>query len=111
MPQREVDYQWHLAELMARHQMHNTTALIEPLRTRGINLSESQVYRLVVQRPERLSLKVLAALCDIFECEPMDLITTTSAAVDRRRAAANSPDVVPLTSDRRIKRARIVDER
>ena len=39
--------------------------MIRPLADRGIRLSPSQVYRLVVQRPERLSLKVFMALLDI----------------------------------------------
>ncbi|MDA8038120.1 MAG: XRE family transcriptional regulator, partial [Actinomycetota bacterium] len=35
--------------------MFATTDLIEPLNQRGITLSSSQVYRLVCERPERLS--------------------------------------------------------
>jgi hypothetical protein len=53
---------------MADRGMFATTDLIEPLARRGIGLSSSQVYRLVVERPERLSLKVLMALLDILDC-------------------------------------------
>jgi len=38
---------------------------------RGIHLSSSQVWRLVTERPERLSLKVLMALLDILDCAMM----------------------------------------
>ena len=67
---RDVDYTWRLAELMASNQMHNSTDLIPRLHERGITLSRPQVYRLVHQRPERVSLKLIAALCDIFGCGP-----------------------------------------
>nr|WP_279627582.1 helix-turn-helix domain-containing protein [Amycolatopsis pretoriensis] len=39
---------------------------MEPLHERGIYPSVSQVHRLAICTPERLSLQVLAALCDIF---------------------------------------------
>ena len=59
---RKLDYRWHLRQVMAERGMFATTDLIEPLAQRGIRLSSSQVYRLVVERPERLSLKILMAL-------------------------------------------------
>ncbi len=52
---KQVDYRWHVAELMARHGMHNTTDLAPRLRDYGIELSPSQVYRLVTQTPDRVS--------------------------------------------------------
>lgn len=39
----------------------------------GINLSESQVYRLVTGTPERIPARTFAALCDILDCAPNDL--------------------------------------
>src|SRR3546814_7324712 len=64
---RKVDYTWRLAELMAARGLHNTTDLIPLLAERDITLSRPQVYRLVNQRPERMSLQVVAALRDIFD--------------------------------------------
>lgn len=75
---RAVDYQWHLAELMAQRGLHTSTKLTPLLLQRGVELSPSQVYRLVTHRPERISLTVLAALCDIFDCGPDDLVTITA---------------------------------
>jgi DNA-binding Xre family transcriptional regulator len=104
---RDVSYTWHLAELMARHGMNNTTDLAVHLRERGIDLSASQIYRLVTQTPERVSLKFVAALCDIFECGIEDLITTTAA--DARRRTAVAGDVVDMNAMRiRPARARVV---
>jgi hypothetical protein len=54
----KLDYRWNLRQVMAGRDMFATTDLIEPLAQRGIHLSSSQVYRPVVERPERLSLKV-----------------------------------------------------
>jgi len=53
----KLDYQWHLRQVMATRGMFSTTDLLVPLSQRGIKLSSSQVYRLVVDRPERLSLR------------------------------------------------------
>jgi DNA-binding Xre family transcriptional regulator len=92
---RDVDFRWRLSELMARRGLHNSTDLAPLLRERGIDLSPSQVYRVVTQRPERVSLKLVAALCDIFECGPKDLITVTAAEARRpRRAAAGDQSTV-----------------
>jgi len=75
-PVRPVDYTWRLAEMMAEHAMRKTVELGPLLAERGVVLSDAQVYRLVHYRPERLSLRVLAALCDIFSCTPNDLLST-----------------------------------
>ena len=37
-------------------------------------MSREQVYRLVAGRPQRLSLATLAALCDILDCAPGELV-------------------------------------
>ena len=75
-----LDYRWHLRKVMADRGMFSTTDLIGPLAERGITLSSSQVYRLVVERPERLSLKILMALLDILDCTMDDLIEPVAAA-------------------------------
>ncbi len=36
---KQVDYRWHVAELMARQGMHNTTDLAPRLREYGVELS------------------------------------------------------------------------
>ncbi|MFE7572345.1 helix-turn-helix domain-containing protein [Streptomyces sp. NPDC057539] len=52
---RQVSYQWRLREKMAAAGMFTTSELTAPLAERGINLSLSQVHRLVTGTPERLS--------------------------------------------------------
>jgi DNA-binding Xre family transcriptional regulator len=103
---RKLDYRWHLRQVMAAHGMFATTDLIEPLAQRGIHLSSSQVYRLVVERPERLSLKILMALCDILDCSMDELIEPiATAAPSRKKRAADGTEAG--VGSLRPKRARI----
>jgi DNA-binding Xre family transcriptional regulator len=104
---KQVSYRWHLAELMARNGMHNTTDLAPRLREHGVDLSPSQVYRLVTQTPDRVSLKMFGALCSIFDCELEDLVTFTYAEQQARRASAGS-SVVDLNKVGRPRRARVI---
>ena len=87
MARRKLDFHWNLRRLMAAHQMWKTTELIPLLRERGAELSASQVYRLVTDKPERLSMKVLIALCDILDCTPADLIDPYVESAARRKTA------------------------
>lgn len=102
---RKLDYRWHLRAVMAAKGMFATTDLIEPLAARGIRLSSSQVYRLVAERPERLSLKVLMALLDILDTTMDELIEPVAVAstVPAAATAASGGGVGAL----RPKRARI----
>lgn len=103
---RKLDYRWHLRQVMAAGGMFATTDLIEPLAQRGIRLSASQVYRLVVERPERLSLRVLMGLLDILDCSMDDLIEPVATANPSRKARTASGEEVGV-GDLRPKRARI----
>ena len=99
-----LDYRWHLRQVMATRGMFATTDLIGPLSERGIRLSSSQVYRLVTERPERISLKILMALLDILDCDMPDLIEPVAAGPARKAKAAGGREGV---GDLRPKRARI----
>ncbi len=109
---RAVGYAWRLREVMASHGVWKTTDLGPLLAERGVVLSAAQVYRLAAKVPERLSLRTLAALCDIFDCTPDELIDTKaeSAGVG---APAGQPDrpgtaaVVALGETGRPRRARV----
>ena len=106
----KLDYRWRLREVMAARGLWATTDLSPLLRERGIDLSAAQVYRLVTQTPERLSLKALMALCDALDCTSTDLIEPVEVATTSRKrkvVASGEGDVRPL----RPKRARIVPEK
>jgi DNA-binding Xre family transcriptional regulator len=97
-----IGYRWHLRRLMAERGLFQTTELVPLLAERGVELSREQVYRLAVKTPQRLNLEVLAALCDILDCEPGDLIECYR---DAGRATSRSPG--SSTSRPRPRRARV----
>jgi DNA-binding Xre family transcriptional regulator len=100
---RELDYRWNLRQVMAARGMFQTTDLAPLLAERKIRLSSSQVYRLVTERPERLSLKVLMALLDILDCTMEELIEPVATARKARAAGGQDAGVGTL----RPRRARI----
>lgn len=106
----KLDYTWKLREVMATRGLFQTTQLRPKLVERGITLSDSQVYRLVVETPERLNLKVLMALLDILDCRMDELIEPVAARATRTRkkAAGQNPESTPGIGEFRPKRARIV---
>ncbi len=113
MTMRRIDYKWHLRRIMAAHNMWKTTDLAPLLRERGINLSPAQVYRLVAEKPERLPLRTLAALCDIFDCTPAELVEPVVEATGKKAtatsaAARRTPS--PGKGDFRPRRAIIVPD-
>ena len=104
----KLDYRWHLRQIMAGRNLFQTTDLIGPLAQRGIDLSSSQVYRLVTERPERLSLKIMMALLDILDCTMDDLIEpVVDAASAKPKKAAGGASAAERIGDLRPKRARI----
>ena len=92
-------YEWKLRELMAMRGMFSTSDLIEPLAQRGIDLSRSQVYRLVAETPERVQVSMLLALCDILSCQLTDIAVPAEDGTQRprrrpaRKKAAGGGDV------------------
>ncbi|MFJ2868231.1 helix-turn-helix domain-containing protein [Kitasatospora sp. NPDC087314] len=86
----------------------NPASCSQALTWAGRRLSSSQVHRLVSGTPERLSLPVLAALCDILGCTPTDLIATSAENLTARRAVGeNAP--IDLAA-RRPKRVRLTED-
>jgi DNA-binding Xre family transcriptional regulator len=92
-----VDYRWRLREVMAQRGMFVTADLAPALAAHGIKLSDSQVWRLITGRPERLNLRVLVVLCEILDCSPSDLIERVQAAPVKQRATGRAAgrDIVP----------------
>lgn len=83
----KLDYTWNLREIMATRGMFNTADLRPYLIEREITLSPTQIWRLVTEKPERLSLKILVALMDILDCRMDELIVPVVAATKRRATA------------------------
>ena len=87
----QLDYEWRLWILLAEKGIFNSKPLVAVLAEHGIRLSDSQVWRLVTGKPERLSLQALVVLCKILDCTPSDLIRPVErsgqARLERRSAA------------------------
>jgi DNA-binding Xre family transcriptional regulator len=107
---RVMGYRWHLRLKMAERGMFATTGLRPLLAGRGVVLSREQVYRLVTGVPERLSLRTLAALCDILDCTPADLVEPVAEPGRASRRAAGPAGGPAGPKELRPVRARIISE-
>ncbi len=99
-----MGYRWRLRDLMADQQMFQTSNLVPLLAERGIVLSREQVYRLVTQPPQRLSMDVLVALCDILGCTPNDLIEAQVVNQQVSKIAGGGTAPTPIAPRRTVVR-------
>jgi len=99
---KKMGYRWRLRDLMADQQMFQTSNLVPLLAERGITLSREQVYRLVTQPPQRLSMDVLVALCDILGCSPNDLIEPEVVNQQIRKTVGAESDSVNIEPRRSV---------
>jgi DNA-binding Xre family transcriptional regulator len=78
---------WNLRQAMALRGMFQTSDLLEPLAARGVALSRQYVHKLVTTPPQRINTELLAALCDILECDAAELLVLEVAEQARPKAA------------------------
>lgn len=98
-------FSWHLADVMHDRGILKITALQRQLCVHGIELSSSQIHRLVTGVPERLNLEVLSALCEILACSPSELVEVHATVTRQHATAAN---VVDMATTVRPRRARVL---
>lgn len=96
-----MGYEWHLRKLMADKGWFQTSDLVPLLAERGITISREQVFRLVTQPPQRLSMDTLVALCDILGCTPNDLIEPKVVNTAVRKQAAGGSRTAPPPAPQR----------
>lgn len=97
---KQMGYTWHLRAKMAQQGMFSTTDLQPHLADRGITLSREQTYRMVTGHPQRLSMDILVALCDILECTPNDLIEPQITEAATKKAVGQGSSVTPIAARR-----------
>jgi hypothetical protein len=90
---------------MAARGMNTIADLLPHLADRGIHLSNSQVYRLIGAKPERINLTMLAAILDTPDCTFEDLCPVTITA-QTSRTRTGTTDAGTATSAIRPARAR-----
>ncbi len=93
---KKMGVEWHLRLRMAEKGMFQTSDLVPLLAERGVTLSREQVFRLVTQSPQRLSMDTLAALCDILDCQPNDLIEVQVRNVALAKTAGEKRPAPPV---------------
>ena len=110
--QRRIGYRWHLRTQMAQRNLWKSTELLPLLQARGINLSESQVYRLVTGTPERIPARTFAALCDILDSTPSELFepVVEMRAAATAKAPARTEDLGLIPGNPIARRIRVVPE-
>ena len=101
---KKMGYDWQLRQIMAGRGMFQTSDLAGPLAERGITLSREQLWRLVSQPPQRLSLDVLAAMCDILGCGPGDLIKVRVENASVRKTGTGPAEVAPAPQRTTVRR-------
>jgi DNA-binding Xre family transcriptional regulator len=106
---KKMGYEWRLRLRMAEKGIYATSDLVPLLAERGVHLSREQGFRLVTQPPQRLSMDTLAALCDILDCTPNDLIEITVVQASVRKAAGATAGPAPAARRTTVRRPRAVD--
>jgi DNA-binding Xre family transcriptional regulator len=101
---RKMSICWRLRLRMAEKGLFHTSDLVPLLAERGVSLSREQVFRLVTQPPQRLSMDTLAALCDILDCSPNDLIEVEVVNAQVRKAAGQHGPAAPPVRRTTIRR-------
>ncbi|MFE6611983.1 MULTISPECIES: helix-turn-helix transcriptional regulator [Amycolatopsis] len=86
-------YEWRLLQLMAvRKSWTTTTKLIPELRKRGFVFDRSSIYRLVkTDKPPKMSVELILALCEILECRFEDLVVRIEPADQGVSATPSGP--------------------
>ena len=96
-----VDYEWRLRVLMAERGMFKASDLALRLAEHGVRLSDSQVWRLVTGRPERMNLRVLVVLCEILGCEAGELLRRGDVAAPAAKEPASGRSIAARDRARR----------
>lgn len=76
---------WHLRQVMATRGIFQTSELVPLLAERGVHLTRQYVHKLVTTAPQRINVDLLAALCDILDCEPNDLLEPVTEVVEKTK--------------------------
>lgn len=77
---------WHLYELMAAHQIRTAVDLQHKLALVGVTISRSQLARLMIQNPKRLSSELMYGLTEVFQCSTNELWSNPNKQTLKRRA-------------------------
>lgn len=89
---------WRLRVVMAERDVRTTRALRKRLLEQGIDLSEAQLGRIVKALPASLNTALLAALCQVLNTTPAELLVLhgrRSQSIDAANAATGASPQAP----------------
>lgn len=89
MSTRRVAMRWHLRQVMVSRGLFQTSELVPLLAARGVELSRQYVHKLVTTAPQRINTDLLAALCDILDCKPNDLLEPVVLSGEQTRTGTD----------------------
>lgn len=92
MTPRRISMRWHLRQVMAARGMFQTSELVPLLADRGVHLTRQYVHKLVTTPPQRVNIDLLAALCDILDCDPNDLLEPVVEQAEQARTGTSNDD-------------------
>lgn len=87
---------WRLSVIMAMRGIRTARDLRTKLRLAGFQISEAQLSRARYTLPQKLDTQFLAALCEVLQTTPGDLISLPRAAA-QPRSATNPPRTTSQT--------------
>jgi DNA-binding Xre family transcriptional regulator len=87
---RRMVMRWHLRQVMAARGMFQTSELVPLLADRGVHLSRQYVHKLVTTPPQRVNMDLLAALCDILDCDPNDLLEPVAEQAEQAKTGTDT---------------------
>src|SRR5208283_3209085 len=88
MTRQRLVMQWNLRQVMASRGLFQTSDLLPLLAERDVFLTRQFLYKLVTKVPQRVNIVLLAALCDILDCTPNDLLQPRLEAVEEEPTAS-----------------------
>lgn len=89
MTGRRMTMRWHLRQVMATRGIFQTSELVPLLAERGVHLTRQYVHKLVTTAPQRVNTELLAALCDILDCEPNDLLEPVAEQAEQAKTGTD----------------------
>ncbi len=105
MTRQRLVVHWRLRQVMAEHGLFLTSDLVPLLAERDVHLSRQYVHKLVTKAPHQLNVDLLAALCDILDCGPGDLLQPGREAAEEAASAVG--ETGPGIGELRPVRARV----
>ena len=100
---KKMGYRWHLRRPMAEREMFQTSDL-GPLSASGASPCRASRFFGGHRPPQRMSMDILAALCDILGCGVQDLIEIVEVNEQVRKSAASSGTPAPWARKTTIRR-------